>query len=74
MTEPDQELAPKLADKGYGAKAPLTIADVLNDTVQKHGDGKAMAVKRSATVSNEIFKIFSNFIKIMFQITFIYIA
>lgn len=46
-TEPDAELPVNVGASGFAARAPETLLQVLNKTVEKHGGKVAMAVKRN---------------------------
>jgi hypothetical protein len=46
VTEPDQEIDIRMEKDGFGAEEPLTVIDILRDTVENHGDEHAMAIKR----------------------------
>jgi len=50
VTEPDQILEPKIASSGFGARPPKTVIQVLIDSVNNHGNEKAMAQKRTVNV------------------------
>eukprot|EP00428_Durinskia_dybowskii_P074389 CAMPEP_0170405002 /NCGR_PEP_ID=MMETSP0117_2-20130122/26943_1 /TAXON_ID=400756 /ORGANISM="Durinskia baltica, Strain CSIRO CS-38" /LENGTH=656 /DNA_ID=CAMNT_0010662077 /DNA_START=51 /DNA_END=2018 /DNA_ORIENTATION=+ len=43
VTEPDQEIEIKVDEKGYGSMKPITVIQALKNTVEKHGNCKAMA-------------------------------
>jgi hypothetical protein len=45
VTEPDQIMEPKIGAKGFAARPPKTVIQVLKDTVKKHGDCKAIGWK-----------------------------
>lgn len=46
VSEPNGYLEPKVENSGYGSVKPRTVIEVFQDTVAKHGDEKAMALKR----------------------------
>ena len=46
VTGPNEVLEPKLHPSGFGALPPITVAEVLRQTVEKHGDKRAMCLKR----------------------------
>lgn len=49
-TEPDQEIEVTLG-QGFAAIQPKTVAEVLVDTVSKHGDRRALCLKRPVNVN-----------------------
>mmetsp|Transcript_16952 Transcript_16952/g.12122 ORF Transcript_16952/g.12122 Transcript_16952/m.12122 type:complete len:673 (-) Transcript_16952:161-2179(-) len=46
VTEPHQEIEVHLTQQGFGAIQPRTVAQVLVDTVGKHGNNRALCLKR----------------------------
>lgn len=51
VTEPDQEIEIKVDEKGYGSMKPITVIQALKNTVEKHGNCKAMASQTKVDVS-----------------------
>jgi hypothetical protein len=51
VTEPDQEIVPRIDEKGYGARPPVTIVEAFRSTVAKHGDCNALASQTKVDVS-----------------------
>ena len=49
-TEPSEALDIKMGSSGAAAYLPRTIIDVFQDTVTKHGDRVALAMKRKGPV------------------------
>jgi hypothetical protein len=52
VTEPHQEIDIQLGE-GFAAIRPRTVAEVLTETVGKHGQRQAMCLKRPVNVSFE---------------------
>ena len=50
VTDPAVPIKVKIAEKGFGAIPPRTVAQQFKSTVAKHGDRKAMAVKETGKV------------------------
>lgn len=50
VTEPDQVIEPKIAASGFGSIAPKTVIQVMQTTVEKHGNADAMAYKKAGEV------------------------
>mmetsp|Transcript_19226 Transcript_19226/g.32535 ORF Transcript_19226/g.32535 Transcript_19226/m.32535 type:complete len:659 (-) Transcript_19226:536-2512(-) len=60
VTEPDQEIAIKLTESGFGARPPTTLVEALLNTVEKHGDANAMGVQTKVDgVLSEDFKMWT---------------
>ena len=51
VTEPDQELEPKIAESGYASLKPITIIDAFKNTVANHGTRNALASQTKVDVS-----------------------
>jgi hypothetical protein len=49
-TEPNGYLEPRLSDYGTSSLTPKTVIQIFQETVQKHGNEKAMAIKRPVNV------------------------
>lgn len=50
VTEPNAYLEPKIGKSGFAAKAPKTVIQAFQETVQKHGNQNAMACKLKVNV------------------------
>lgn len=50
VTQPDQCKDPVVDKSGFGALPPITVIDLFKQTVEKHGDCNAMALKRPVAV------------------------
>lgn len=51
VTEPHQIAPDRTSDNGRAANPAFTLLDRLKTTVQKHGNEKAMGLKRAVNVS-----------------------
>ena len=51
VTEPDQEIEPKIAASGFASRKAVTVIEALKTTVQKHGSCNAMASQTKVNVS-----------------------
>ncbi|RYG61064.1 hypothetical protein EON64_18860 [archaeon] len=51
VTEPDQKVPIRLGTSGRAANPPVTSIQVLKNTVTKHGNEKALGLKRAVNVS-----------------------
>ena len=51
VTEPDQELEPKIGQSGFASVPAVTIVDALRLTVAKHGNCNALASQTKVDVS-----------------------
>jgi hypothetical protein len=52
VINPSDELPPIVDEKGFGSRPPLTVVQMLKQTVNKFGSEKAYAIKRPVNVSN----------------------
>jgi hypothetical protein len=50
VTDPDAYLEPKIGKSGFEARVPKTVVDVFKETLAKHGDRKALFLKRAVKV------------------------
>jgi hypothetical protein len=55
VTEPSAYLEPVIDKSGEGAATPRTVIQVFLNTVSKHGDRPALALKRRPDVSNHYY-------------------
>ena len=51
MTEPDAILQPQIGQSGFAAVPPRTVIEVFRSCVEKHGDKKALFLRRAVNVS-----------------------
>ncbi len=51
VSEPDDVLPPQIGQTGFAAIPPRTVVEVFRATVEKHGDKKALFLKRTVNVS-----------------------
>ena len=51
MTEPDQKAPIRLDTAGRAAEAPITVLQMLKNSATKHGNEKALGLKRGVKVS-----------------------
>jgi hypothetical protein len=51
VTEPNGYLEPKIGASGFAATPAKTIVEIFQQTVAKHGDKKALFLKRAVNVS-----------------------
>jgi hypothetical protein len=60
VTEPNQEINIVIDEKGFGARPPITVMQLLNSTVKKHGNENALGLKKPVNVSeSDTFLLFS---------------
>jgi hypothetical protein len=52
VINPSDELPPIVDEKGFGSRPPLTVIQMLKQTVNKFGSEKAYVIKRPVNVSN----------------------
>jgi hypothetical protein len=58
VVDPNEVLPPKFEGDGFGARPAKTVIDVLKETVSRHGDKRAMGLKRPVNVSEDSFHNF----------------
>lgn len=68
VTEPNAYLEPKIGKSGFAAKAPKTVIQAFQETVQKHGHQNAMAAKLKVNVS-KAFSTKAHVVDVIFYIT-----
>ena len=50
VTEPDAVLQPQVGQSGFAAVPPRTVIEVFRSCVEKHGDKKALFLRRAVNV------------------------
>ncbi len=50
VTEPDQELPPRIGTTGFAARKPVTIVEAFRASVAKNGNGNALAAQTKVDV------------------------
>jgi hypothetical protein len=52
VVDPTEILPPKIDSSGFGSLPPKTVISVLKNTVERHGNERAMCLKRPVNVCN----------------------
>lgn len=56
-TKPDDYLAPRVESEGFASKAPKTLMENFENTVQKYSELPAMKMKRKVNVSTDLLNL-----------------
>ena len=74
VTEPEAYMEPIIGQTGFAAVAPTTVIDVFKTCVEKHGDKKALFLRRSVNVSSNVSPCFDLYTPFDMLYSFLYLC
>ena len=74
VTEPDAYIEPVIGQTGFAAVPPTTVIDVFQSCVAKHGDKKALFLRRTINVSTNCNRCMICFSCLFLDVVYVYLG